>query len=130
MAKILIVDDDPLIRNLLGQVLESFEDKGVKLLDADNGIVAIETAKNERPDIVFLDVMMPRMNGFEVCNILKNNLGMKDVYIIMLTAKGQELDKQKAQWIGADCYITKPFDIYEIIKKVGDILDSRTSDSI
>ncbi len=121
MPKILIVDDDPLIRNLLGQILEVFEDKGVQLLNADNGVSAVETIKKERPEIVFLDVMMPRMNGFEVCDIVKNDLKMKNVNIVMLTAKGQELDKQKAAAVGADFYITKPFNIKELVKKVSEV---------
>lgn len=122
MPKILIVDDDFLIRNLLKQILEPFEEKGVKLFVADNGVIAIDKVKSENPDIVFLDVMMPKMNGFEVCNILKNDLEMKNIYIIMLTAKGQELDKQKAIDMGADFYITKPFNINEIIRKVSEVL--------
>ncbi len=122
MPKILIVDDDPLIRNLLGQILEPFEGKGVELLTAENGLVAIESVKRERPEIVFLDVMMPKMNGFEVCNILRNDLKIKDSYIIMLTAKGQELDKHKARRSGADCYITKPFNINELVQKVSEVL--------
>jgi len=127
MHKILIVDDDPLIRNLLGQILESFEEKGVQLLNANNGIVAIEIVKKEKPDIIFLDVMMPKMNGFEVCSIIKNDLLLNNIYIIMLTAKGQEIDKQKAKGIGADFYITKPFNIKEIIEKVSDILSMNHS---
>ena len=127
MPKILIVDDDFLIRNLLKQILEPFEEKGVKLFVADNGIVAIDKVKSENPDIVFLDVMMPKMNGFEVCNILKNDLEMKNIYIIMLTAKGQELDKQKAIDMGADFYITKPFNINEIIRKVSEVLSINLS---
>jgi two-component system, OmpR family, alkaline phosphatase synthesis response regulator PhoP len=127
MPKILIVDDDFLIRNLLKQILEPFEEKGVKLFVADNGIVAIDKVKTENPDIVFLDVMMPRMNGFEVCSILKKDLEMKNVYIIMLTAKGQELDKQKAVDMGADFYITKPFNISEILKKVSEVLNINLS---
>jgi two-component system, OmpR family, alkaline phosphatase synthesis response regulator PhoP len=127
MPKILIVDDDFLIRNLLKQILEPFEEKGVKLFVADNGIVAIDKVKSENPDIVFLDVMMPKMNGFEVCNILKNDLEMKNIYIIMLTAKGQELDKQKAIGMGADFYITKPFNINEIIRKVSEVLSIKLS---
>jgi DNA-binding response OmpR family regulator len=121
MPKILIVDDDPLIRNLLGQILEVFEDKGVQLLNADNGVSAVETIKKERPEIVFLDVMMPRMNCFEVCDIVKNDLKMKNVNIVMLTAKGQELDKHKAAAVGADFYITKPFNIKELVKKVSEV---------
>jgi DNA-binding response OmpR family regulator len=122
MPKILIVDDDPLIRNLLGQILEPFEEKGVALLMADNGMVAIESVKKENPELVFLDVMMPKMNGFEVCSILKNDLKIKDVYIIILSAKGQEIDKHKAKETGADFYITKPFNINELINKVSDVL--------
>jgi two-component system alkaline phosphatase synthesis response regulator PhoP len=127
MSKILIVDDDFLIRNLLKQILEPFEEKGVKLFVADNGVVAIDKVKSENPDIVFLDVMMPKMNGFEVCNILKNDLEMKNIFIIMLTAKGQELDKQKAVDMGADFYITKPFNINEIIRKVSEVLNINLS---
>jgi CheY-like chemotaxis protein len=84
---------------------------------------AIDLVRKIIPEIIFLDVMMPKMNGFEVCNIIKNDLTMKEIYIIMLTAKGQELDKQKAKKVGADFYITKPFNIFEIKKKVSEILE-------
>jgi CheY-like chemotaxis protein len=122
MQKILIVDDDPLIRNLLGQILEPFEDQGVELFTANNGMDAIEVVKRESPDVIFLDVMMPKMNGFEVCNIVKNDLDLKKIVVIMLTAKGQELDRQKAKGVGADLYITKPFNINELVQKVSEIL--------
>lgn len=122
MIKILLVDDDPIIRNLLEQILEPFEEKGVELLTADNGLIALETIQKKLPGLVLLDVMMPKMNGFEVCSIVKKDLKLSDVYIIMLTAKGQESDKQKAEECGADFYITKPFNIHELIKKVGEVL--------
>jgi two-component system alkaline phosphatase synthesis response regulator PhoP len=122
MTKILLVDDDPIIRNLLEQILEPFEEKGVELLTADNGLIALETIQKKMPGLVLLDVMMPKMNGFEVCSIVKKDLNLSDVYIIMLTAKGQESDKQKAEECGADFYITKPFNIHELIKKVGEVL--------
>jgi two-component system alkaline phosphatase synthesis response regulator PhoP len=122
MPKILIVDDDALIRNLLGQILEPFTEKGVELLTASNGLMAIESVQNNRPEIVLLDVMMPKMNGFEVCAILKKDPTIKDVYIVMLTAKGQEIDKVKASKVGANSYITKPFNISELLNKVGDVL--------
>ena len=122
MKKILIVDDDPIIRNLLEQIMEPFEEKGVELFTADNGFIALETIQKEMPGLVLLDVMMPKMNGFEVCNIVKNDLKLSGAYIIMLTAKGQELDKQKAEECGADLYITKPFNIQKLIKKVGEVL--------
>ncbi|MEW6052745.1 MAG: response regulator [Nitrospirota bacterium] len=122
MPKVLIVDDDPIIRNLLTQILEPFEDRGVRLLTAENGLSAIDIARKENPEIIFLDVMMPKMNGFEVCNLVKNDAVMRKCCVIMVTAKGQELDRQKATGVGADFYITKPFNIYEIITKVGEIL--------
>ena len=126
MPKILIVDDDPVIRNLLEQILEPFQEHGVELMTAENGVVALEAVRRERPDIIFLDVMMPKLNGFEVCKIIKNDNEIKDSYIIMLTAKGQEVDKRKAKDVGVDCYITKPFNISELIGKVDEVLDIRT----
>jgi DNA-binding response OmpR family regulator len=122
MPKILIVDDEPGMRILLEQTLEGFEDKGVILLTADNGKKAIECIKAEKPELVFLDVMMPEINGFEICNTVKNEYGMKDVYIVILTAKGQEIDKQKGQDVGVDVYMTKPFDLDEIVEKTIEVL--------
>ena len=120
--KILIVDDEPHIRLLLEQTLEDLEDEGVQLLTADNGEEAFDTIKTERPNLVFLDVMMPKMNGFDVCNAIKNELGIKNIYIVMLTAKGQEFDKLKGQEAGADLYMTKPFDPDEVIEKSVEVL--------
>ncbi|MCT7955000.1 response regulator transcription factor [Laspinema palackyanum] len=120
--KILIVDDEPHIRILMEQTLEELEDEGVELLTAINGEDALNTIKAEKPELVFLDVMMPKMSGFEVCNAVKNELGIKDVYIIMLTAKGQEFDKQKGSDSGADLYMTKPFDPDEVLEKSMEIL--------
>jgi len=120
--KILIVDDEPHIRILLEQTLEDLEDEAVELLTADNGQEALDTIQAERPDLVFLDVMMPKMNGFDVCNAVKNELGIKDIYIVMLTAKGQEFDKLKGKEVGADLYMTKPFDPDEVVKKSMQVL--------
>jgi two-component system, OmpR family, alkaline phosphatase synthesis response regulator PhoP len=120
--KLLIVDDEPHIRLLLEQTLEDLEDQGVELLTADNGEDALETITTERPNLVFLDVMMPKMNGFDVCHKVKNELKMTDVYIIMLTAKGQEFDRQKGNDVGADIYMTKPFDPDEVLEKSMEIL--------
>ncbi len=120
--KILIVDDEPHIRILMEQTLEELEDEGVELLTAINGEDALNTIKAEKPELVFLDVMMPKMSGFEVCNAVKNELDIKDVYIIMLTAKGQEFDKQKGSESGADLYMTKPFDPDEVLEKSMEIL--------
>lgn len=124
---ILIVDDEPHIRLLLEQTLEDLEDEGVEILTASNGEDALEMIKTQKPDLVFLDVMMPKMNGFEVCNAIKNELGRRDIYIIMLTAKGQEFDKQKGNEVGADLYMTKPFDPDEVMEKSIKILGFSTS---
>jgi len=103
MAKILIVDDEPHIRLLLEQALEELEDKGVELLTAENGERALETVKREKPDLVFLDVMMPKMNGFDVCRAVKDDAATKGVFIVMLTAKGQEFDRQRGTRSARTC---------------------------
>jgi len=120
--KILIVDDEPNILILMEQALEKLEDEDVELVTASNGQQALDLIKSDRPDLVFLDVMMPKMSGLEVCNTVKHELGMDDVYIIMLTAKGQEFDKQKGLDVGADLYMTKPFRPKEVLAKSREVL--------
>lgn len=120
--KILIVDDERPIRILLERTLEKLEDAGVELFTAENGEAALETIKKELPNLVFLDVMMPKMDGFAVCNAVKNELKLKDIYIVMLTAKGQEFDKQKGVEVGADLYMTKPFNPVDVAKKAEEII--------
>lgn len=119
---ILIVDDESHIRLLLEQTLEDFEDEGVEIQTAANGKLGLEAIKAAKPSLVFLDVMMPEMNGFEVCEEVKKNLGLKDVYIVMLTAKGQEFDRQKGEEVGADLYMTKPFDPDAIVETASKVL--------
>jgi len=125
MPKILIADDEPHIRILLEQTLEEFEDKGAEILTADNGKDALQLIKQEKPEIVYLDVMMPGINGYEVCNTVKNELGLKDVYIVLLTAKGQEFDKRKGEEVGADIYMTKPFNPDDVIEKTAEVLGDK-----
>ena len=120
--KILIVDDEAHIRMLIEQTLEELEDEGVEFLTADNGATALDIIQSETPELVFLDVMMPKMNGMEVCRRIKKDLAMDDVFIILLTAKGQELDRLKGQEVGADIYMTKPFDPEVILDKAREVL--------
>ena len=122
IPKVLIVEDEPLIRLLLEQTLDEYEGQGLAIMSAEDGIEAVEVIARERPELVFLDVMMPKMNGFEVCRIVKQQMGMKDVCIVMLTAKGQEQDKKKAREAGSDHYITKPFSVQEVAAKVSEVL--------
>jgi two-component system, OmpR family, alkaline phosphatase synthesis response regulator PhoP len=121
--KVLIVDDEPNIVILMEQALEKLEEEDeVELLTARNGIDALEIIQQEKPNLVFLDVMMPKMSGLEVCEKVKNEFKMQDIYIIMLTAKGQEFDRQSGIAVGADLYITKPFRPKEILAKSREIL--------
>jgi two-component system alkaline phosphatase synthesis response regulator PhoP len=120
--KILIVDDEVHIRALLEQALEDLEDVGVELLSARDGEEGLQYARDEKPDLMFLDVMMPKKNGYEVCEAIKQDPDLKDIYIILLTAKGQVADKVRGEAAKANEYITKPFNPDEILQKARDIL--------
>jgi len=121
--KILIVDDEPNILILMEQALEYLEDEyDVELLTANTGQSALEIIKEKKPDLIFLDVMMPKMSGLEVCNIIKNVYKMDNVYVIMLTARGQEFDKKSGIAVGANLYLTKPFRPREVLEKSKEIL--------
>jgi DNA-binding response OmpR family regulator len=119
---ILIVDDEPHLRSLIHQALEDLEDEGVDLLTASNGEDALATIEAEKPGLVFLDVMMPKLSGFDVCSRAKQTLGLTDVYIVLLTEKGQEFDRQRGVEVGADLYMTKPFDPDALLQKARDVL--------
>jgi CheY-like chemotaxis protein len=107
--QVLIVDDEAHIRLLIERLLEDLEDDDVLILTAANGDDGLKMIRAQRPDLVFLDVMMPGINGFEVCRTVKKELAMEDVYIVLLTAKGQKQDAQLGVEAGADMYMTKPF---------------------
>jgi two-component system, OmpR family, alkaline phosphatase synthesis response regulator PhoP len=113
-GSLLIVDDEPHIRMLLEQTLEDLEDEGVTLLVASDGREALDTIRREVPTVVFLDVMMPTLNGFDVCAAVKRDPALAGVTIVLLTAKGQEVDRRKGSDAGADLYMTKPFDPDEL----------------
>jgi two-component system alkaline phosphatase synthesis response regulator PhoP len=125
--KILIVDDEPHLRMLIQQSLEELEDEGVDLFTASNGEEALETILEEKPNLVFLDVMMPKKNGFDVCNTVKNELGLSQIHIVLLTAKGQEFDRQRGLEVGADLYMTKPFDPDALVAQARSVLGLPTS---
>lgn len=120
--KILIVDDEVHLRTLLHQTLEELEDEGVELHIATNGEEALAAIQSLQPDLVFLDVMMPKLSGFDVCERAKKVLGLTNVYIVLLTAKGQEFDRQRGIEVGADLYMTKPFDPDSLLMKARDVL--------
>jgi len=120
--KILIVDDEVHIRALLEQALEDLEDEGVEVFLAREGEEGLRVAREEKPDLMFLDIMMPKKNGYEVCEEIKRDPELKDIYIIMLTAKGQAADRVRGEEVKANEYITKPFNPDEILQKASDIL--------
>jgi DNA-binding response OmpR family regulator len=117
--KILIVDDEPFILKSLSFVLMK---EGFQIETANNGLEAMEKIRNNRPDIVFLDIMMPKKNGMEVCQWIREDPVLRSMYVIILTAKGQELDREKGFSIGADEYMTKPFSPSSVVKRLKEIL--------
>jgi len=119
--KVLIVDDEAHIRLLIEQTLEDLENEDVEILTADNGADALITIQELRPELVFLDVMMPNIDGYTVCRMIRRELKMNDVYIVILTAKGQEYDRRLSEESGANNFMTKPFDpdeLLDVAKKV------------
>lgn len=112
MNKVLVVDDDI---NLLDTLKYNLAKDGYKVVEAENGIQALEMARQEKPDLILLDIMLPGMDGLEVCRILRKEMA---VPILMLTAKTAEIDKVVGLEMGADDYITKPFSIRELMARV------------
>jgi CheY-like chemotaxis protein len=123
MPTVLIVDDEQHIRLLIEQTLEELEDEGVQLLTAADGEEALEVVGIHRPELVFLDVMMPKKNGFEVCTAIKQDLGLAATKVVLLTAKGQAVDREAGIAAGADRYVTKPFDPDELLATARELLD-------
>ena len=122
MAKTVLVVDDEL--SILVPVRFLMEQLGYQVLDAQSGEEALEIIIKTKPDLVLLDIMLPGIDGYEVCEILRLNPEYKDIKIIFLTAKGRELDVAKGLALGADAYITKPFSNKEVIEKVKALLVS------
>jgi two-component system OmpR family response regulator len=110
--KILIVEDD---KTLLDALRYNFSKEGYTIVAATEGVQAIEVARREKPDLIILDIMLPKLDGFEVCRILRKEMV---VPILMLTAKVEEIDKVVGLEIGADDYITKPFSLRELLARV------------
>ncbi len=117
--KILIADDNENIREALTYLLE---DEGYSLSIAKDGAETLAKVREIHPNILFLDIMMPEINGYEVCRIIKNDPELKKIYVIMLTAKGQVAEQERGRSAGADEYIVKPFSPMEILAKIKDIL--------
>ena len=119
--KVLIVDDEHDIAATLKFVLETSAFECICAYDGEEGL---NKAKEENPDLIILDVMMPKMNGFKICRLLKFDAKYKDIPILMLTARSQDKDKELGEETGADEYITKPFDIDFVLERVKEYLEN------
>lgn len=115
VKRILVVEDSPAYLQLMRQALES---RGYTILTAGDGEQALEQARLHRPDLILLDVVLPRMNGYQVCRQLKNESGMKEIPIVMVSSKTQEFDRYWGLKQGADGYITKPFEPLALVAEV------------
>ncbi|MFK8253067.1 response regulator transcription factor [Ancylobacter terrae] len=115
----LIADDEPNIVISLEFLLKR---EGYEVLIARDGVAALETIRRERPRLVLLDAAMPGLSGFEVCEAVRADEGLRDIRILMLTAKGRETDIARGIGAGADAYTTKPFSTRDLAQQVRDLL--------
>ena len=120
--KILIVEDEVDILRLLSTILSSFGDYGI--FCASGGQEALRIAREESPDIIILDIQLPGMNGYEVCKLIRSDPAISDIKVLMLSGMTQDSDWQKAQEVGADGYIAKPFSSIALVEKVEELLRS------
>lgn len=120
--KLLIADDEP---NILISLEYLLKREGYQVTVARDGQEALDAVGRECPDLLLLDVMMPRKNGFEVCQALRADERFAALKILMLTAKGRDTDVAKGQALGADAYITKPFATRELVQKIADLLEGK-----
>ncbi len=120
--KILIADDEPYIIRSLSYILQR---EGIPFDVAKDGEEALQKARQHRPRVLFLDIMMPKKSGLDVCAQIKQDPLLRSIHVIMLTAKGQEDDKQKSRSAGADEYMTKPFSPRQVLARVIELLGSR-----
>ena len=119
MRKVLVVDDDPFIRKLIATTLEDVA--GFELLQASDGAEAVDIAAHEEPEIVFLDVDMPRVDGIEACAQIRANPATAEATIVMLTATSRNDNERRAEDAGADLFLTKPFSPLDLLRLVDQI---------
>jgi DNA-binding response OmpR family regulator len=123
MAKrVLVVDDEP---NIVASLRFLMEREGFEVELAATGDAALSALEREPADLILLDVMMPELDGFEVCRRIRSNPAWQATKVVMLTAKGREAERDRGMALGADCYVTKPFSTRELIERVKAILAER-----
>ena len=124
--EILIVDDEP---SIVIPIQFLMEQQGYSVLVAENGEDALDAIYKYKPDLILLDIMLPRIDGYEVCEIVRLNPEYRDIKIIFLTAKGREVEIAQGLALGANAYITKPFSNTELVAKVKELLDNTNENS-
>lgn len=122
LGKVLVVDDEVYILHILDFSLGA---EGFEVITANNGELAIEKAKQEKPDLIVLDIMMPVLDGYETCRRLKRESETKNIPVVLLTAKGRDVDKRLGYEVGAVDYIVKPFSPNRLIERIQEILGCR-----
>jgi two-component system alkaline phosphatase synthesis response regulator PhoP len=122
LGKVLVVDDEVYILHILDFSLGA---EGFEVITANNGELAIEKAKQEKPDLIVLDIMMPVLDGYETCRRLKREAETKNIPVVLLTAKGRDVDKRLGYEVGAVDYIVKPFSPNRLIERIQEILGCR-----
>jgi len=122
MAKILVVDDESHLIELVQMRLEA---NGYEVITANDGEEGLEKAKSEKPDLILLDVMMPKMDGYKACSLLKSDEQFRKIPIILFTGKAQDDFEEVGKKAGADAFITKPFDPPDLLAKIEELLKNR-----
>ena len=118
--KVLIVDDEPNVRRLLHSILS----KNFIVIEAEDGQQAIDIANAQKPDVILMDMMMPKMDGLTACLVVRKNPATKSIPVIMVTAIGFELNIKLSQQMGATGYVTKPFSSQDLLDKIGEVLST------
>lgn len=118
-GEILIVDDEP---NIVLSLEFLMKKEGYQVRTASNGEEALRAIRESKPDLVLLDVMMPRMDGYQVCETVRGDPELSSIRIVMLTAKGREVEREKGLALGADDYVTKPFATRDLVEKVREFM--------
>jgi two-component system, OmpR family, alkaline phosphatase synthesis response regulator PhoP len=119
MNKILIIEDE---KDLVLTLRFRLEHNGYEVLTAYDGDEGLKKAQNSRPDLIILDLMLPKMDGYRICGILKSDERYKKIPVLILSARAQEADKKMGEEIGADAYVTKPFEPEELLDKIKELM--------
>jgi twitching motility two-component system response regulator PilH len=122
MSTVMIVDDSSALREMIAGLLSN---AGMTILEAKDGLEAQQKLQASTPDLVVLDIVMPNMNGYELCRWIKNNPGTQDVPVVICSSKGEEFDRYWGMKQGADAYISKPFRPNEMVETVKQLLRSK-----